>query len=106
MKGCLFQEEFPYSLLIHYYAIFLDVHSDSTLQPYQISVPQFLLRNKLYYIEGLLKQGPSNDRFLVGMKMPNGTLVIPIGNEFLRRNITKDCEYLSLHLNSERKNQL
>lgn len=106
MKGCLFQEEFPYSLLIHYYAIFLDVHSDSTLKPNQISVPQFLLRNKLYYIEALLKQGESYDRFLVGMKMPNGTLVIPIGNEFLRRNITKDCEYLSLHLNAERKNQL
>ena len=106
MKGCLFQEEFPYSLLIHYYAIFLDVHSDSTLRPWQISVPQFLLRNKLYYIEGLLKQMVGYDRFLVGMKMPNGTLVIPIGNEFLRRNITRDCEYLSLQINSERKNQL
>ena len=106
MKGCVFQEEFPYSLLIHYYAIFLDVHSDSTLCPRQISVPQFLLLNKLYYIEALFKQGIGFDRFSVGMRMPNGTVVLPIGNDFLRKNITKDCEYLSLRLNSERKNQL
>ena len=74
-----------------------DAHRDAALENYQISAPQYLEKNKVYYIEVLFKQGVGFDRMIVGMRTPGGETKVPIGNQDLMLNITEECEYQCLN---------
>ena len=67
------------------------------MKNYQISAPQYLEKNKVYYIEALFKQGVGFDRMIVGMRTPGGETKVPIGNQTLMLNITEECEYQCLN---------
>ena len=63
--------------------------SNPHLKSFQISSPQYLVDNKVYYIEVLLKQGIGNDGMVVGIQTPSGEMKAPIPGENLLKSITE-----------------
>ncbi|XP_074610692.1 adhesion G protein-coupled receptor L3-like isoform X2 [Acropora palmata] len=59
------------------------------MKPFQISNPQYLVNNKVYFIEVLLKQGIGNDGMVLGIQTPSGEMKAPIPSENLLKSITE-----------------
>lgn len=66
--------------------------SVATLQRFQISSPQYLEKNTVYYMEVLFKQGGGIDQMIVGMRTPSGEMKVPITGDDLIRGISDECK--------------
>ena len=62
------------------------------MKPFQISNPQYLVDNKVYFIEVLLKQGIGLDGMFLGIQTPSGEMKAPIPSENLLKSITEKRE--------------
>ena len=49
--------------------------------PSQTSSPVQLEKDKVYYMEALMKEGGGGDHIAVGVKLPSGTLQRPISQQ-------------------------